>query len=109
MGDISIKDFELTKEVRRRGALEFSFELVSQKSLGLLRVEYAIEFVRQKGKSSKKVFKISEGEYKEKSKIVKKSYSFRPITTRKYYSGTHNLLIIINGEVLASKEFELLS
>ena len=107
--DIELSDFDYTKEVASGGELEFSFRLHSQKALGLLRVEYAIDFVRQKGKSSKKVFKISEGEVKTQEKKIVKSYSFRPITTRKYYSGKHRLSIIIKGKILLTREFELFS
>jgi 3-methyladenine DNA glycosylase AlkC len=104
---ISLKDFDITKNLNMTEELNFSFCLNSNENLGKLRVEYAIEFVRQNNKSSKKVFKIAEANYKENQKHFIKKYSFRPITTRKYYAGVHKLFIIVNGVYLGEKEFVL--
>lgn len=104
---INLSNFQVSNSVNIAEDLDFSFVLSSKKDLGKLRVEYAIEFVRLKDKSSKKVFKIAESDYKIKQKEFKKTYSFRKITTRKYYAGIHTLFIIINGEVLAQKKFNL--
>jgi len=76
--------------------------------LGKLRIEYAISFLRLNNKYSKKIFKISEGIYNKESKSILKYYSFRPISTRKYYKGIHKLSIIVNGIILDDKEFILL-
>ena len=103
--NITIDDFYITKNISIGEELEFSFTLNSTKTLGKLRIEYAIDFVRQNNKYSKKVFKISEGVYKQKSKEFKKAYLFKPITTRKYYRGIHRLSIVVNGEVKKSSEF----
>lgn len=102
---IKIEDFICSKKVEENSELEFSFKINSQENLEKLRIEYALYFVRQKSKLSKKVFKISEGNYKQKSKKIEKTYSFRPISTRRYYEGKHKIEIIINGETLLEKEF----
>lgn len=73
-----------------------------------LVVDYAIHFVMAKGKLSKKVFKwvtmtLKSGE----RRILEKSHSFRPITTRRYYAGAHRLELQVNGEVLGVVEMEL--
>jgi len=106
--DIQIIDFEVSSNVRMGEELEFSFSLTSQQGSGKVRVEYILEFVRLREKTSKKVFMIAEGNCQSKIKQFAKKYSFKPITTRKYYSGTHNIYIIVNGEELASKSFELI-
>ena len=103
---ISLESFTSTQNVKMGEALEFSFELLSQKKLGKLRIEFAIGFLRKNGQCNQKVFKISEGEYEQKSKQISKSYSFKPISTRVYYEGEHKLSIIINGTVF--KEFSFL-
>jgi hypothetical protein len=36
-----------------------------------------------------------------------KSYSFRKISTRQYYTGAHGLAILVNGFELANAAFEL--
>ncbi len=103
--DINIEDFTITKDVEFEKELLFSFILNSTETLGKLRIEYALHFVRQNSKYSKKVFKISEGFYNQTSKKIQKSYSFRAISTRKYYNGLHKIQIIINGEILHEDEF----
>lgn len=102
---VKIEDFTMTKQVEFEKELLFGFTLNSKENLGKLRIEYALHFVRQNSKYSKKVFKISEGIYNQNSKKVEKTYSFRPISTRRYYQGRHKLEIIINGETLLEKEF----
>ncbi len=106
--NIAIKSFDLTKIVKLGEKLEFSFTLFSSEDLGKLRVEYVIDFVRKSGRYSKKIFKISEGNYKQKSKDFSKSYSFKPISSRNYYTGRHYLSIVINGAILDKKEFKLI-
>ena len=106
--NLTINDFRLNQRVKMGDNLEFSFSLVSHKNLGKLRIEYSIEFLRQNNKYSKKVFKISEGIYNQEYKSFSKTYSFKPITTRKYYKGTQKLSIIVNGVILNRKEFILL-
>ncbi len=106
---IQLHQFKLTKKVARGGRLEFSFELkTSKKNLDRLRIEYVIDFARARNKSGRKVFKISEGDFVETIKRVKKSYSFKPISTRRYYPGVHGLSILINGKEMARSKFILL-
>lgn len=86
--------------------IEFEFILnTDKKKLGLLRVEYIVEFVRQNNKTGKKVFKISEGRYAENARKIIKKYSFKPISTRKYYIGKHSVSVVVNGIVLSAKWF----
>ncbi|WP_024954663.1 DNA alkylation repair protein [Sulfurospirillum arcachonense] len=103
--NITIDNFKITENVEKDRSLEFSFCICAQENLGKLRIEYAITFVRQNNKLSKKVFKISEGNCNSKRKQVSKKYSFRPISTRKYYRGKHKLEIIVNGEYILEEEF----
>ncbi|HAH47581.1 MAG TPA: DNA alkylation repair protein, partial [Planctomycetaceae bacterium] len=106
---LSIRGFQLRPGVISMGEqVAFEFELVSHKTeLGHIRMEYAIEFVRQKGAPARKVFKISEGVYPDRSRQYRSRHSFKPITTRNYYPGTHRLAIIVNGQQLDLAEFEL--
>jgi len=106
---LSIRNFQLRPAVISMGEqIAFEFELVSHKTeLGQIRMEYAVEFVRQKGTPARKVFKISEGVYPERSRQYRSRHSFKPITTRNYYPGTHRLAIIVNGQQLDQVEFEL--
>jgi hypothetical protein len=73
-----------------------------------LVVDYAIHFLLASGKRGKKVFKWSTVELGAgERRVLEKSHSFRPITTRRYYAGTHPLEVQVNGEVLGVAEMDL--
>lgn len=105
--NLYLDNFHCTKNVSNKDVLDFSFLLTSKKEFGKLRIEYAIDFLRKNEKYNTKVFKISEATYKTTSKNVSKTYSFKPISTRKYYKGLHYISIIINGVVLKKESFTL--
>lgn len=107
---IHLSDFALLTPTLKMGeSLAFSFSIfngaVNEQKV---RLEYAIYFRRQNGQLSKKVFKISERVYApdEQAKILRKQ-RFVPITTRRFYAGTQQLSIIINGEEKQITSFEL--
>lgn len=104
---VSVIDFKSDNSVSLGDKFNFEFEITAEQPLGKLRLEFAIDFKKANGKNSSKVFKISEGEYLESSKKVSKHFSFKPITTRKYYPGEHFLSLLINGNKVTSKPFEL--
>jgi len=103
--NIDILDFHMPDNIKMGEELLFSFLLKSKKQLGKLRIEYAIDFLRQNNKYNKKVFKISEGIFTKNSKTISKKHSFKPISTRVYYKGLHELSILLNGIVITKKEF----
>jgi len=105
---VQLDNFQVTPKVQWSEHLLFSADISSKKTLGMLRIEFAIDFVKSNGKTSRKIFKISESNYLEKSKHIKKHFSFKPISTRKYYPGTHQLSLIINGQTIQTKTFKLL-
>jgi len=106
--NIKVENIKITDEVKLGEELNFSFDIISKENLGQLRIEYAVHFLRQNNKSSRKVFKISEGVFNKNQKFVEKKYSFKKITTRRYYKGTHGLTIIINGKEFSTNSFNLL-
>jgi hypothetical protein len=89
--------------------LNFGFELSNKSNQSLnIRLEYCMYFPRLNSKWGKKVFKISEKTLHGGETIsIDKSYSFKPITTRKYYMGTHYVAAIVNGEEYYKTAFEL--
>ena len=106
---LKVSRLKVQQEVSLGENLDFSFLLKSQKEkLGKCRLEFAIDFVKANGSQNRKVFKVAESDYSEKEKPVTKYFSFKKISTRKYYAGTHRLTIIINGVEQASKTFRLL-
>jgi len=107
---IKLSQFKVQPVVRLSEKLQFSFLLTSQKpSLGKCRLEFAVDFVKANGSHARKIFKISESDYAEQEKLVNKYFSFKEISTRKYYIGKHYLAIIINGVEQTSKPFMLMT
>jgi 3-methyladenine DNA glycosylase AlkC len=74
------------------------------------RIEYAVYYRKANGDLTKKVFKISERKLQPSETIrITRAQSFKPITTRKYYTGKHRISIIINGQEKASGDFTVTS
>lgn len=107
---IEVKNLQLPRQLHLGESLDFSFILqTTARRLGKLRIEYAIGFMKAKGKTSAKVFKISEADYSVTDKNFHRHFSFRPVSTRKYYTGEHTLSIIVNGKVFTTARFQLLA
>lgn len=108
--DISINLTGCSTKVLMGDTLNFSFDVHSQtkQPLGKLRLEFAIDFIKANGKQARKVFQISEGQVDKSTKMVTKFFSFKPITTRKYYAGEHNIAILVNGVEKANQVFHLI-
>lgn len=104
---VAVKNLKLDKKVLSIGDnLAFSFDLtVVDKSK--VRLEYAVYFVKARGKLSKKVFKIMEKIYDKGTYSITRKQSFQEQTTRKHYAGTHQIAIIANGEEKARNSFDL--
>ena len=89
------------------GLLNFSLSFTSKQQQKLV-IDYAIDFLRNNQQHNSKVFKLKTLEAQKGEEIcINKSYSFKAISTRRYYPGEHRLHIQINGEVIASANFEL--
>lgn len=104
----SVKQLSLQqKKIRVGDLLEFNLDLVSKKQQKFV-LDYAIHFVKASDKTSKKVFKWKNISMRKQEKLaLKKSHSFKEISTRKYYVGKHVIAIHINGVVIAELPFLL--
>ena len=98
-----------TPDVVLGGALEFTAELTSTaRSSQPLIIDYAIHHRKANGSTSPKVFKLKIAELAAgKSLKIKKKHGIKPITTRKYYAGTHHLELLVNGQSFGRADFEL--
>ncbi len=107
--DVEVSDFLMVDDVIDIGEeINFSFLLSSKNSmLGMLRIEYAIDYVKSNGSHSRKIFKISEGNIQSKSKSIRRRQSFKNMSTRKHYSGRHVLAVIVNGEEVGNVSFRV--
>lgn len=104
---INLIDFCYDKSVNIDESLSFSFEINSSESIGNIRVEYAIDYLKSNKTHNRKIFMISQNEIKSSSKKFTKKQSFKNMTTRKHYLGKHFIAILINGEEILKEEFYL--
>jgi len=106
---ISVKDLKFKPEASQIGEkIELSFALsIKGTHETLVRLEYVVDYVKTKGKRSKKVFQISEKSYSPGAHTIIKRHSFEDMSTRKHYPGPHKVSIIVNGVEKGSKVIEL--
>ncbi|HLP09614.1 MAG TPA: DNA alkylation repair protein, partial [Opitutaceae bacterium] len=97
-------------EVCIGGALGLNVQLRSTDSAPQpLVIDYAVHHVRANGERSRKVFKgwkltLAAGE----KRTLACRHSFKPVTTRRLYPGPHRIDLLINGQIVAGREFPLL-
>lgn len=106
---VAVKNFSLQKKlVRLNDALEFEFTIVSKKSVKQrLMIDYRIYYFKKSGMQSPKVFKLKEVTLEAGKELAfRKRQRFMDFTTRKLYSGTHKIELVVNGIVVAQKKFE---
>jgi 3-methyladenine DNA glycosylase AlkC len=108
-GLISVQDFTLEKKQLPIGGDQFfSFTLkIKEKKDCRVRLEYAVEFQKSKGKTSRKVFKISESCFSGGYYPYKRKHRFADMSTRKHHPGRHKITLIVNGESKAEGCFDL--
>ena len=100
----------LTDKINLGSKLHFSFSIQNHSSKScMVRLEYRLYFKRMNKEMRTKVFKISE-KLIISNQIVdfQRHYSFHPITTRKYYPGSHAIELIVNGVASNYTSFELI-
>jgi 3-methyladenine DNA glycosylase AlkC len=74
-----------------------------------LMIDYVIHFQKANGKQAPKVFKWLDRTVTDSVlERATKRHSFKKISTRKYYPGSHMLEVMVNGVKKAQLEFELL-
>jgi hypothetical protein len=108
--DIDFNLRSITKKVAWGGSLAFEFLIKNNiADTQKLLVDFQIGFQKKDGSISNKVFKLGNVALDRNQEIIlKKTFSFKPITTRIYYPGTHLLLIQVNGHVISKNDFMLL-
>lgn len=106
---IAVSELQLDKHVLKIGEeFLFRFDLHNESDgTSKLRLEYIIDFVKKNGKTSPKVFQITENNFKPGQHHISKKQSFKDLTTRKHYPGLHCLRIMVNGAEKAAISFQL--
>jgi len=91
------------------GEARLSFEIVGQGDQPQdLVIDYVLHYQKANGKLAPKVFKLSKVTLQPGQAItLRKTVSFRPITTRTYYPGAHTIAPQINGVLYPAIPFEV--
>ncbi len=96
-----------TPKVILGNQLEMSLNFTSDQSQKLV-IDYAIHFLKANGTCKPKVFKWSVKSLKPSGVVdLQKKVTLTQLSTRTLYAGLHKLEILVNGESLAIKDFEL--
>ena len=104
-----VNNLNFPESVTLGDKIKITFDLINKgKSASDLMIDYIIYHQKANGTLTPKVFKLSSltlepGE----SKQFCKQHAIRPITTRKYHAGEHQVAIQVNGKILARKSFDL--
>ena len=73
-----------------------------------LMIDHAIGYRKKNGETSWKVFKGTKWTLRAgETKTWQGSHSFRPVTVRTLYPGPHGLRLLVNGEVVGERMFEV--
>lgn len=107
---VEVSAFRLTpRSVREGQTVTIHFEITSAADrTQRLNVDYAVHFVKANGGRSAKVFKLGVFELQPgQGRTVRKKHSMKRVTTRVHYPGTHTVELLVNGNSLASADFEL--
>jgi 3-methyladenine DNA glycosylase AlkC len=97
------------KEFKIGETLHFDFSLssTSTKKQKII-VDYIIHHQKAGGKTSPKVFKLKTVELNPKESIqLSKKHSLKPVTTRKYYAGSHSIEVQVNGKIYGKQKWFL--
>ncbi len=108
--NIQLENLSLSSTALAIGdTLEYTFALrVKSDTSTMVRLECAIEYVKSSGKTSKKIFKLTERDYAPGAHMIKRKQSFQDMSTRKHFPGKHRITILANGEEKAAATFQLI-
>jgi len=107
---ITVSDIKLSNTRIQFGeTLQFEAEITSTTNTPQqLLVDYVIHHLKANGTRTPKVFKLTQKELAPSEALhISKSHALKPISTRKYYAGTHAIELKINGQDYGLTEFEL--
>ena len=85
--------------VRMGGSCELKYELCIQEGEALhIRMEYGIDFVKSAGRTSRKLFLLSDKTVPGGVRLSgTRIHSWRDLTTRRHYPGEHRMTLLVNG------------
>ncbi len=108
---LSIKKFNIKqKSIQIGESCDFEFVLRNDANKSTKYVlDYVLYHCKANGSLSPKVFKLKTGQIPGNSELkICKRHSFKPVTTRVYYSGKHKIQLQLNGREKEEATFLLL-
>ncbi|OWR28265.1 hypothetical protein CDO73_19125 [Saccharibacillus sp. O23] len=67
-----------------------------------IRLEYAVDFVKASGRTSRKLFRLSDRTWNGGETLSgSRRHGFADLTTRKHYAGVHRVVLLVNGREYA--------
>lgn len=93
------------------GISELRYELqIEEGEQAHIRIEYAIDFIKSTGRTSRKSFLLSDKTVPGGAFLSGiRKHSWRDLTTRRHYSGEHRIALLVNGVEVAYVMLELTS
>ena len=107
---LALSNFKLNqREIDFGESVSFTFTIENKTPKKIIvRLEYAVYLMKQNGSQTKKVFKVTERNFRGNEKLqLSKIHPFKAISTRKYYSGEHGIALVINGTEFKKYSFLL--
>lgn len=104
----SLSDVSCGETVAIGDALHWRGTLKS-KARQNLKIALRVYFLKANGEHSVKVFAVKEVEAGKETLTIEKKISFKPITTRTLYLGTHHVELVVNGKTRGKRSFELIN
>lgn len=98
--DVAVHNLALSRtELSIGDKVELAFDLTVRHDAPLkLRIEYGVDFVKSGGAVSRKIFRMAEKIFPAGETVrLRRSHSFRNLTTRKHYAGRHGIVVLVNG------------
>ncbi len=109
---VSVEKLKISPpQVKLGDSLNFEFLITSgSNKTQKLAVDYIVHYKKSSGALSAKVFKLKELDLSPRQTLlVSKKQVIKDFTTRKHHAGKHLLEIQVNGKVMASGSFNLLT
>jgi 3-methyladenine DNA glycosylase AlkC len=104
---VTLSQLKCSSKVNVGDSFACSFHLRSQAHQNLF-VALRIHFLKSNGALAPKLFIVKKVELADGEGIdLAQEQSFRPMTTRVLYPGLHKAQVVVNGQVFATTEFEL--
>ncbi|GAA1654494.1 hypothetical protein [Actinoplanes couchii] len=107
---LRVGDLTLDRDVVALGeAVEFRTTITNDGAVpARLAIDYVVHHRKANGTRTAKIFKLTTATINPGDTLaVRRKHQFRPITARRYYSGSHGIALLVNGVATPTAEFDL--